>query len=97
MPPSANITGQPGGVNSALAITRMINAGKEAFQTVNPIHTPNETAIPFPPRNPRKGEKTCPRRGRDGDQEHRQAAQFQNVICHSNRKCAFTDIQDQRQ
>jgi hypothetical protein len=58
IPPKANMTAQPGDVNTAIPISTAITPAREAFQIVNPIHTPNAVARAFPPRKPRKGEKT---------------------------------------
>lgn len=59
----AAMTDQPAGVNKVIPITAPITPGREAFQSVNPIHIPSVDAIAFPPRKPRNGEKVCPRMG----------------------------------
>jgi hypothetical protein len=57
------MTAQPEEVVSAIPITVKRIPAREAFQMVNPIHTPSETAMALPPWNPKKGLKTCPRIG----------------------------------
>ena len=57
------MTAQPEEVINAMPSNTPITPVREAFQIVNPIHTPSETARALPPWKPKNGLKICPRIG----------------------------------